>query len=89
MGVCKDVGGKGTMSSEIEREGYRDYFTCKGVLANQYEYGAPEYNQFERRWIQAQKANPSLSISAVQKGHDDAEREEAVKRLKQDKVKEA
>ena len=47
------------MGSGIEREGYRSYFISEGVLENPYELGAPEYNQFERGWVQAQKTNPN------------------------------
>jgi hypothetical protein len=40
---------------EITKLGARKYFEDRGVYRNPYEIGSPEFNDFERGWMQAQK----------------------------------
>lgn len=43
--------------SEINKLGARKYFKDHGVYRNPYVVGTPEYNEFERGWMQSLKRN--------------------------------
>lgn len=43
--------------TEINKLGRRKYFEDRGVYQNPYSPGSPEFNEFERGWMQSLKLN--------------------------------
>ena len=46
-------------AQKIRQAGERSYFENKGRFVCPYRHGTPEFNEFERGWVQAQKRDPS------------------------------
>lgn len=44
---------------EVRDEGERSYFSNSGTFVCPYARGTPEFNSFERGWIQALKRDPN------------------------------
>ena len=44
-----------SVESEIVNTGKKDYFVNKGIYKNPHPYGSPEFNAYERGWMQSLK----------------------------------
>lgn len=44
--------------------GSRDYFEKRGKYQNPYPQGTPEFNQFERGWVQSLKRNEGKLVNS-------------------------
>ncbi len=72
--------------AEINKLGRRKYFEDRGVYQNPYSPGSPEFNEFERGWMQSSKLHggglvkqSSLSVGAESDVKAQAERYKALK----------
>lgn len=39
--------------SEVKKQGSQKYFEDRGAYRNPYSVGSPEFNEFERGWMQS------------------------------------
>lgn len=47
------------MDENIVAQGRKSYWANRGKMDNPYDFGTPEYNDFERGWVQACKRDSS------------------------------
>lgn len=52
---------------EICELGSRKYFVDKGIYHNPYPSGTPEFNEFERGWMQSLKRNEGKLVDSTDK----------------------
>jgi hypothetical protein len=53
------------MDEDIVAQGRKSYWANKGKMDNPYEFGTPEYNDFERGWVQACKRDASHTSDGI------------------------
>ena len=56
-----------TTEAEIIAKGKSDYFSQKGVYSNPYPPASPEFNHYERGWMQSLKINNGLLVESSNK----------------------
>lgn len=50
-------------ANEIAQLGAKKYFKDRGVYRNPYPHGSPEFNEFERGWMQSLKRDNGRLVS--------------------------
>lgn len=53
------------MDEDIVAQGRKSYWANKGKMDNPYDFGTPEYNDFERGWVQACKRDTSHTSDGI------------------------
>lgn len=53
------------MDETVVAQGRKSYWANKGKMDNPYAFGTPEYNDFERGWVQACKRDSSHTSDGI------------------------
>ncbi len=53
------------MDENIVDQGRKSYWANKGKMDNRYDFGTPEYNDFERGWVQECKRDNSHKSDGI------------------------
>lgn len=53
------------MDDAVVEQGRRSYWAENKRMNNPYEFGTPEFNDFERGWVQACKRDSSLNSQGI------------------------
>jgi len=53
------------MDEDIVAQGRKSYWANKGTMECPYNFGTPEYNDFERGWVQAFKRDTSHTSDGI------------------------
>lgn len=53
---------------EITKLGARKYFEDRGIYRNPYPMGSPEFNEFERGWMQSLKKDGARLVNKTERG---------------------
>lgn len=53
------------MHEDIVEQGRKSYWANKGKMDCPYDFGTPEYNDFERGWVQACKRDSSHTSDGI------------------------
>ncbi|MFN3734770.1 hypothetical protein [Comamonas testosteroni] len=54
-----------TRLREIHAQGERDFYANKSEFHCPFVFGTPEYNEYERAWVQALKRTPTEALNRV------------------------